>query len=214
MDSHPSGGDRKEARHEDQRSVYCRRRGCFWRCWRLYRGSELQPPANARRSQLIAAPITPQAPGTAGSLGDQSWEQVFPEPELQGLIRTALAEQLTISASPRNTCWSSRRRCRSFAPQELPTAQRRGHRRRSRPAVVAGEFHREPAGVRCLQPFGFVGARFLGTLPAADGGGQGAASGANLGAARRSPVARRRRWPPAISLSARSIASLPSHGIL
>jgi multidrug efflux system outer membrane protein len=35
-------------------------------------------------------PDNAEESSAAGSLGDQGWEQVFPEPELQGLIRTAL----------------------------------------------------------------------------------------------------------------------------
>ncbi|MGD0359748.1 MAG: efflux transporter outer membrane subunit [Bryobacteraceae bacterium] len=51
---------------------------------------------NYKRPQAPAAPTyrgadNTQAPDTGSSLADKSWQQVFPEPEMQELIRTALA---------------------------------------------------------------------------------------------------------------------------
>ena len=51
---------------------------------------------NYKRPQVPAAPAyrgadNAQVSSAGGALGDQNWQQVFPEPELQELIRTALA---------------------------------------------------------------------------------------------------------------------------
>jgi multidrug efflux system outer membrane protein len=56
---------------------------------------------NYTRPQTPAPPAfrgadNTEAPSTAASLGDEGWEQVFPEPELQGLIRTALADNFDL----------------------------------------------------------------------------------------------------------------------
>ena len=119
------------------------------------------------------------------SLGDEQWAAVYREPELQELIRKALANnydvRIAAQAHPRA----------AGAGQDHPLAavpQRHRWRNRHRRdfAVFPRHANPESAGRWIVQSFGCVDAGLLGALSQADGGGPRAVAGAGLGAARSS----------------------------
>jgi outer membrane protein, multidrug efflux system len=82
-------------------------------------------PNYKRPSQLPAAPTfrgadNSSAPGGDNPLGDRSWEQVFREPELQGLIRTALANNYDLRIAAQHVL-EEQAQLRIVHAQELPS---------------------------------------------------------------------------------------------
>ncbi len=82
-------------------------------------------PNYKRPAQLPAAPTfrgadNSPAPGGDNPLGDRSWEQVFREPELQGLIRTALANNYDLRIAAQHVL-EQQAQLRIVHAQELPS---------------------------------------------------------------------------------------------
>jgi len=62
------------------------------------------------------------SPGAGGSLGDQGWEQVFPQPELQTLIRTALANNFDLRIAAQHVL-EQQAEVKIAHSQQLPSLQ-------------------------------------------------------------------------------------------
>lgn len=80
---------------------------------------------NYSRPQTPAAPTYRGADNAAvssaeGSLGDRGWEEVFPEPELQGLIRTALTNNFDLRIAAQHVL-EQQAQVRIVHAQQLPT---------------------------------------------------------------------------------------------
>ena len=80
---------------------------------------------NYTRPQTPAAPTFRGADNagdasSAGSLGDQGWEQVFPQPELQGLIRTALTNNFDLRIAAQHVL-EQQAEVKIVHSQELPS---------------------------------------------------------------------------------------------
>ena len=134
-------------------------------------------------------------------------QQVFREPELQELIRTALANNYDVRIAAQHVL-EQQAQVRIMRSQEFPQISVGGTGIGADAAVITWQqIHRQPPGVRQSSVSRLMDAGFLGPLPQADGGGPRAAAGADVGAASRSVDASCSRWRRPISSSARSIGS-------
>ena len=151
-------------------------------------GPNTSVPATPRRP-LFAAQMTPLSPATPqNSLGDEQWSQVFREPELQELIRTALTNNYDVRIAAQRVL-EQQAQVRITRSQEFPQITGGGTGIGATLPAGTRQQHRQPAGRWQLQSRRRVDAGLLGPLSQADRSRPRAAAGANLGAARGSPDA-------------------------
>ncbi len=114
------------------------------------------------------APITPRSAATpANSLGDEQWAAVYREPELQALIRKALANNYDVRIAAQRIL-EQQAQVEITRSQQFPTVTVGGTGIGATLAFFAGHSDRQSAGGRIVQCFGRVDAGLLGSLSKAD----------------------------------------------
>jgi len=96
----------------------------------------------------------------AKSLGDEQWAVVYQEPELQALIRKALANNYDVRIAAQRIL-EQQAQVKITRSQQFPTVTNRYRRHYS---FFVGHPDSQPAGGRVLQSFGRMDARLLGTV--------------------------------------------------
>ncbi len=124
------------------------------------------------------------------SLGDEQWAAVYREPELQDLIRKALANNYDVRIAAQRIL-EQQAQVRIARSQQFPAMTVGGTGIGATLPSSLGTNIPSPLVEGSLQPVRVVDARFLGPLSAPDRIRPRAAARASLGAARRAPYARR-----------------------
>ncbi|MEI9976838.1 MAG: TolC family protein [Ignavibacteriota bacterium] len=144
---------------------------------------------NYTRPQTPAAPTyrsadNGQQSSDAASLGDKGWEQVFTPPELQELIRTALANNFDLRIAAQHIL-EQQAEVKIVRSQQFPSINAGGTGIGAQLPQSLGSSIGSPLSFGSFSISGSWSPDFWGIVSPPDGRGASAASGADLGAARR-----------------------------
>ena len=156
-----------------------RRCSCYGR---LYRGSKLQASASAHGARISRRRQRRGFERPAIRSATRAGQQVFPDAELQALIRTALTNNYDLRIAAQHVLEQTAQ-VKIVRAQQFPQISVGGTGIGAELPASLGTPIGSPLAFGSFSLSGSLGAGFLGTLSPADGSGTRPIAGANLGAA-------------------------------